>query len=381
MSAKETCIALLRGAGIEVNGPNPWDMQVHNDALYGRILSDPELQLGETYMDQLWSCERIDIMIDKILRSRIQQTLSLSFKERMLILGEILFNPQIGASAAKNVAVHYDIGNELYTRMLDPYMQYTCGYWRNGAKDLSEAQEHKLELICRKLGLRPGMKMLDLGCGWGGLMRYAAEKYQVESVGYTLSKEQVSWIQETCAGLPIRVIEDNYLNAHNRLQETGQFDVIAVIGAIEHCGAKNYRAFMETCSKCLKTDGIFMVHTIISSRTTNRPSPFLYKYIFPGSKVPSPAEVCNSAEDFFVLEDVHNFGEDYDYTLMAWNDRFQASWPELSAMAPDKYNERFKRMWEYYLAICAGSFRARGNQLMQFMFTKDGRKQPNCRFS
>jgi cyclopropane-fatty-acyl-phospholipid synthase len=256
---------------------------------------------------------------------------------------------------------HYDLGNRLFEAMLDSRMNYTCGYWKN-AKNLDEAQLHKLELTCQKLLLKPGMRMLDIGCGFGALAKYAAENYGVKVVGVTISKEQRDYAQQNCAGLPVEIRFQDYRDVNEK------FDRIASLGMFEHVGHLNYRTYMNVANKCLSDDGIFLLHTIGSKVSSVASDEWISKYIFPNGMLPSIPQIGNAAEGLFVMEDWHNFGADYDKTLMAWYANFNHHWDQLKSY----YDERFYRMWKYYLLSCAGLFRARYTQLWQIVFTKQG---------
>lgn len=258
---------------------------------------------------------------------------------------------------------HYDIGNDLYKAMLDKRMAYSCGYWRT-AKTLEQAQEAKLDMACKKLGLKKGMRVLDIGCGWGSFVKYAAEKYGVKCVGITVSKEQVKFARDVCKGLPVEIRLQDYRNLNEK------FDRIISIGMFEHVGYKNYRPYMKLVNNCLKPDGLFLLHTIGGNVSTSSTDPWINKYIFPNSMLPSAKQVASAYEKLFVLEDWHSFGDDYGKTLMSWFRNFKKNWWQIK----DNYNGRFYRMWEYYLLACAGSFRSRRNQLWQIVFSKKGVK-------
>jgi cyclopropane-fatty-acyl-phospholipid synthase len=256
---------------------------------------------------------------------------------------------------------HYDIGNDLYSRMLDKRMVYTCGYWKE-AQNLDQAQEAKLDLVCRKIGLKPGQKVLDIGCGWGSFAKFAAEKYNAKVVGVTISKEQAEFASKLCNGLDVEIRIQDYRSVNE------QFDHIVSLGMFEHVGYKNYKTFMRTAHKCLKDGGLFLLHTIGGNESVVSTDPWVHKYIFPNGMLPSIKQIGESIENLFVMEDWHNFGTYYDKTLQAWYENFKAHWNEIS----DKYNERFYRMWTYYLLMSAGAFRARSTQLWQIVLSKDG---------
>jgi cyclopropane-fatty-acyl-phospholipid synthase len=240
-------------------------------------------------------------------------------------------------------------------------MAYTCGYWKD-AKTLDEAQNAKFDLICKKIGLKPGMTVLDLGCGFGGFLKYAAEHYKVSGVGINISKEQVKFAREATEGLPLEFQLIDYRDTK------GLFDRVVSIGMTEHIGYKNYRQFLELMRDRLNDDGLFLLHTIGSNVSETASDPWTNKYIFPNGHLPSIQQLGESMEGIFTMEDWQNFGADYDKTLMAWHKNFVAHWDEIKS----EYDDRFYRMWTYYLLSCAGAFRARRIQLWQVVLSKKG---------
>lgn len=359
---------LLETAGVTIDGDQPWDIQVHNDRFYERILRDASLGLGEAYMEGWWDCDAIDAFIDRVLRANLREEVENNLRMAWHVLRAKLFNRQSLARSPEVAHRHYDLGNDLYRAMLDKRLNYTCAYWAN-ADNLDDAQEAKLDLVCRKIGAQPGMTILELGCGWGSFAKYAAEKYGVSVVGYNISTEQVALGQELCQGLPVELRLQDYRQA------TGQYDAVISIGVMEHVGCKNYRTYMEVVDRCLKPDGIAFVHTIGTNISRTTGDPWTNKYIFPNGMLPSIAQLGAAMTGLFVMEDWHNFGPHYDPTLMAWHTNFNQAWPELE----EKYGERFRRMWNYYLLSSAGGFRSRTSQLWQFVFTRIGTPQPACR--
>jgi len=358
---KNTAEKLLSLAGIEINGNNPWDLKVNNEGFYQRVLTRGSLGLGESYMDGWWDCGRLDEFFCRILRAQIQNKV----KEDRLLLFKVLLARTINLQSKRRAFQigerHYDLGNDLYESMLDKRMVYTCAYWE-GAETLDEAQEKKLDLVCRKIGLQPGMKVLDIGCGWGSFAKYAAEKYKAEVTGITVSREQVELGERLCKGLPVEIRFQDYRDV------TGDFDSIVSLGMFEHVGYKNYRTYMRVVNRCLKDDGLFLLQTIGGNESSVNTEPWIDKYIFPNSLIPSIKQIGDAAEGLFVMEDWHNFSAHYDKTLMAWYRNFDTNWHKIKS----NYDERFYRMWKYYLLSCAGSFRARKNQVWQIVFSKRG---------
>ena len=356
---------ILTSAGVTINGGNPWDIQVHDERLWARVLRDGTLGAGEAYEEGWWDVAALDQFIDRVLRIRLGDTLRDNW---MLIAHAVrarLLNLQSITRSFDNGQQHYDIGNDLYEAMLGGRLLYTCAYWPN-ARTLDEAQDAKLDLVCRKVGLRPGMRVLDLGCGWGGFAAYAAEHYQVTVTGFTVAQQQVKWARDHYPHLAIDIRLDDYRNA------TGTYDAVVSIGLMEHVGWKNYRSYMELVDRVLAPGGVALVHTIAGNRPRASIDPWFDKYIFPNSVLPTLARLATAMEDIFVAEDIHNIGEDYDLTLMAWFHRFDEAWPKLRAA----YGDAFYRRWKYYLLVCAGAFRSRSQQLYQVVMTRPGTASP-----
>jgi len=353
---------LLSLANIEINGSNPWDIQVHDERFYKRAVTEVELGLGESYMDNWWDVEKLDEMIYRIIRADLQNKVKHNLKVALQLAGFYIINMQARHRAFIIGERHYDLGNDLFQNMLDKRMNYSCGYWKN-ATTLDEAQENKLDLICKKLYLKPGMKVLDIGCGWSAFGKYAAEKYGVEVVGLTVSKEQVALGKELCKGLPVEFRLQDYREINEK------FDRIVSVGMIEHVGYKNYKEYFQIAERNLERDGLFLLHTIGEVRSTKNTDAWTHKYIFPNGMLPSIAQLGKAIEGIFVMEDWHNIGADYDKTLMVWFDNFNNSWDKIK----DKYSERFYRMWKYFLLSSAGAFRARKKeQLWQIVLSKNG---------
>ena len=355
---------LLSQAGISINGNNPWDIQVTNPAFYRRALVNGSLGLGESYMNEWWECEQIDEMMSRMLRSELSSNHKFVSHIYSWISASIL-NLQKQSRAFQVGKIHYDIGNDLYEAMLDKRMVYTCGYWAD-ADNLDDAQEAKLDLVCRKLDLNKGMTVLDIGCGWGSLAKFAAENYGAHITGITVSKEQCELARERCEGLPVEIRLQDYREV------TEKFDALVSLGMFEHVGHKNYGTYMRTAKKCLKDECRFLLHTIGKFDSRTGVDPWIGKYIFPNGEIPSLKQIAQSLESVMLIEDMHNFGPDYDKTLMSWFHNFDLAWPELSK----RYSQRFYRMWKYYLHICAGAFRARDLQLWQFVISNGAPKNP-----
>lgn len=350
----------LHRADVVIDGKRPWDIQVKNSRLYRRVLAQGSLGFGEAYMDGWWDSDSPDQLLTRLLKARLDE----QFKSLVVYLAALkvkFLNCQSVKRAYQVGEKHYNVGNDLYGRMLDARMIYSCGYW-NKAQTLDESQEHKLELSCQKLHLKEGQRVLDVGCGWGGTARYMAENYGVEVVGITISTAQADLARENCRDLPVEIRVQDYRDLH------GSFDRIVSIGMFEHVGYRNYSTYFKKMRELLKDDGLFLLHTIGGNTPSERTDPWIDRYIFPNGMIPSSQQISSSFEGYFVLEDWHNFGLDYDKTLMSWYENFESSWSEIKK----NYDERFRRMWRYYLLTSAGSFRARNNQLWQIILSKQG---------
>jgi cyclopropane-fatty-acyl-phospholipid synthase len=351
---------LLARADVVLGGDRPWDIVVHQPRMAQRILAQGSLGAGESYMDGDWDCAQLDEMLARLMRSHLDSGLR-SFRKYWTIALAWLRNPQSPTRSFTVGERHYDIGNDLYEQMLDRRMIYSCAYWKN-ALTLDEAQEHKLDLVCRKLGLERGMRVLDIGCGWGGAALYAAERYGVEVTGITVSKEQAELARERCRGWPIEIVLDDYRSLE------GRYDRIYSLGMFEHVGVANYQTYMDKVAELLAPCGLFLLHTIGSNVSQRATDAWIDKYIFPNSMLPSAAQIAAAAEPGWVIEDWHSFGVDYDRTLLAWSRNFDAAWPALSA----RYDQRFWRMWHFWLMSSAAAFRTRRTQLWQYVLSRGG---------
>jgi cyclopropane-fatty-acyl-phospholipid synthase len=359
-SAREVLAQWLASADIQIDGSRPWDLRVRDERLWNRILADGSLGLGEAYMDGWWDAERVDELVARAMRAAIDARLP-SIREAWLALKARVINLQAPRRAFTVGERHYDVGDDLYARMLDPRMIYSCAYWPR-AHDLVAAQEAKLDLVCRKLGLQPGMRVLDIGCGWGGAAEFAAERYGVEVTGVTVSRNQAAAARVRCRHLPVEILFDDYRSLD------GRFDRIYSLGMFEHVGPRNYRGFLAKARELLAAGGLFLLHTIGNHVTQRANDPWIERYIFPNSHVPSRTQIDSTAEGLWVVEDWHEFGVDYDRTLLAWSENFERGWPEIAA----HYGDRFHRMWHYWLMSSAGSFRARHLHLWQIVMSADG---------
>lgn len=354
---------MLASAGIRINGDRPWDLEIRNPKFFSRLARQGTVGLGDSYVEGWWDVRQLDEFFARLIEARVDERI-MNLPRLLANTAAALCNLQSVTGARKVGEVHYDLNNDFYRAMLGKNMIYTCGYWRT-AQDLDEAQRQKLELVCQKLQLAPGMRVLDIGCGWGGFAKFAAERFGVQVVGITISSAQATLAREVCAGLPVEIREQDYRNVQ------GCFNRIVSLGMFEHVGHKNYRTYMETVRRNLHDDGIFLLHTIGRNDRGSGIDPWVTRYIFPNSAIPSLQRITQAIDRVLLLEDLHNFGPDYDRTLRSWFENFDRHWPAFK----DSFPTQFYRLWKYYLLMFAGVFRARGLQLWQLILTPPTRRE------
>ena len=352
--------SLLSYAGVRVNGDAPADVRVSDARFFDRVLSGGILGLGESYMDGWWNTDDLQGLLRRLIEARLGEQIR-TLSDGWLWMVSRIRNRQREQRAFTVGEQHYDLGNDLYEAMLGPAMVYSCGYWRDAA-DLAAAQEAKLDLVYRKAELAPGMHVLDIGCGWGEALRRASQECGTTGVGVTISREQADHARARCRGLPVEIRLSDYRTLNER------FDRIVSIGMFEHVGVKNYRRYFEVARRCLTEDGLFVLHTIGGNISGNHTNAWIDRYIFPNAVIPSAAQIAHAVEGLFVMEDWHNFGADYARTLMAWRANFDAAWPRLS----QRYDERFRRMWHFYLDSTCANFAARGLHVWQLVLSPAG---------
>ncbi|MBU6323564.1 MAG: cyclopropane fatty acyl phospholipid synthase [Patescibacteria group bacterium] len=360
---------VLAGAGITVSGSAPYDLRVHDPRVYREAALGGSLGLGESYMRGDWDADELDVFFAKLLRPRHDHAgrtlpnLFLKLQGRFLNLQTLMRSRQVGRQ-------HYDLGNVIESMLDRDFRLYSCAYWGRGAKTLEEAQRDKVRLIAEKLKLEPGMAVLDVGCGYGGLAAALARDYGVTVTGITISEDQARRSKKLCEGLPVDIRVLDYRKLADALPGA-RFDRVVSVGMFEHVGEKNYRAYFSAVAGMLKDDGLFLLHTIYGDE--GGADPWMNRYIFPGGYIPSTRQIEAAREGIFhVAEDIHNFGPDYDRTLGEWRTRFRAAWPALEAEYAAREGGRFYRMWDYYLSVCMGGFRARRLQVGQYVLSKNG---------
>lgn len=357
----------LEKAEIQINGNNPWDIIVHDKRFYNAVFFKQNLGAGESYMQGFWDCKQLDELFFRICRKNQEDEFNSPIKDLFKIIQNTLINQQSPSRSMDVTTIHYNLDNHLYEQMLGKSMAYTCGYWKE-AKNLDEAQFAKYELVCKKLYLKAGDKVLEIGSGWGGLAKYMAEKYQCEVVALDIGTAANQFAKEHCKNLPIQLYQCDYRDIETYNHNKIKFDKIVSIGVLEHVGYKNYKTLMSLARQQIKDDGLFLLHSIGGNTSKRFCDAWIDKYIFPHGMLPSIKQLGDSFENQFIVEDLQNFGAYYDPTLMAWYKNLNEHWPSLKA----RHSESFRRMMEYYLLSCAGTFRARGMQLWQYLLTPEG---------
>lgn len=352
------------------------DIICNDKTMFLDIINTGNLGAGESYMYGKWCCynDRLDILVYKIQNKNIQNqvTKPKSWPIWLWGISTYLFNYQTRSKAYDVENIHYNIGNELYQNMLGPSMAYTCAYYKNGNTDLDQAQYDKFQLICDKILLDDNDNVLDIGCGFGTLAKYMVEHKKCQVTGINISREQLRFAYNIQDTIKDNDIKSRLLYVDRDYRDIkGRYNKIVSIGLCEHVGYKNYRSFFEKVYQCLEDDGIFLLHTIGSNESVTCTDAWSDKYIFPGGMLPSIKQIGEAMEGLFILEDLQNFGPDYDKTLQAWYKNYKDAICNNRIVKDDIFN----RMWEYYLLSSAGSFRARKMQLWQFVFTKNRKEK------
>lgn len=327
------------------------------------LMTSTSLALGEAYMDG-------DLEVEGDLYHALNHFLGQmgNFSTDESALKKLIFTSKSKKNQQKEVRSHYDIGNEFYKLWLDDTMSYSCGYFQNEDDTLTQAQMGKVDYILKKLHLKDGMSLLDIGCGWGYLLIEAAKKYGVHGLGITLSKEQYKEFGRRIEKEHLEQLLEVRLMDYRDLPKRGQqFDRVVSIGMVEHVGRGNYEEFMECVKSVLKPGGIFLLH-FISALKEYPGDPWVKKYIFPGGVVPSLREIIHIAGNMrFYTAGVESLRRHYNRTLLCWNSNFQKHRGEVVEM----FDERFARMWELFLCSCAATFMNGVIDLHQIIFTND----------
>ena len=369
MSFKRIVTNTLARAGISINGDNPWDIQVLRDRFYRRAARGA-LGLGESYIDRDWDVASLDDLFRRIIGAGLRNSQISKLNRTLLALRARIFNLQSRKRATAVVEEHYDLDYRMYEKFLGPYNQYTCCFF-DGTEELEQAEINKLEIICEKLEIKAGDHVLDVGCGWGGFAKYAASTRDCQVTGVTLSKEQAEYATEYTSGLPVDIISSDYRDLPERFDH--RFDKVLICGMIEHVGYKNYSNLMDVVYQLLTDDGLFLLHTIGNSEETTVTNPWIEKHIFRNSMAPSMLQLARSIRGLFVVHDWENYGHYYSKTLSAWQSNFERNWAAIKALKSARpFDEKFRRMWNYYLLSSKAAFDVEDLLLWQIVMSKVG---------
>ena len=357
---------------------NPLILELLDSSMHYKLLLLPELYLGEGYMDG-----KI-----KIHNGTITDFLEMTFKNlgkhnpnnfskvinKILGTYRHLTNFNFAKQSKKNVAHHYDISEKLYDLFLDENRQYSCAYFKNDNDTLEQAQNNKIHHIIKKLNIQPNQKVLDIGSGWGSLAIDIAKKTKASVTGITLSENQLKYSQKKVKELNLDNQVEFKLADYRQLDE--KFDRIVSVGMFEHVGKKFYRTYFNKVFKMLKDDGIALIHTIGSSNPPRDPQPWITKYIFPGGYTPSLSQIARPIEDSgLITTDIEILRMHYAHTLRSWKERFLSKKNQVLEM----FDEKFLRMWEFYLVSCEMAFKWGDQVVFQLQLSKDIRSVPNTR--
>lgn len=368
MNAKRLVQNLAGEIGITIDGSRPWDVQVRDDRFYARVVAGGSLGLGESYMDGWWHCDDLIELHSRIAQSDVEDKTNRSLRARLKSWQAQMLNLQSRRRAPIVAKRHYDVTIEHYRNMTDKWITLSCGYWKE-AETLTEAQEAKLDLICRKLRLSAGDRVLDIGCGFGSFARFAAERYGCSVSAINISSQQVREARALCQGLPVTVHHCDYRDIPRLVRDNGKYERVLSVEMFEHVGYKNHRTYMEIVHGSLRDGGLFLLQTAGGNVSNYQNDDWFDKYIFPNAVVPSVQQIGDAISGLFVLEDWHSFGLDYVRTFSAWFEQFDRTWMK-------SRNDPFYRMWKYYLLSGAGGFKARRRQLWQLLLSKGGIKDP-----
>ncbi len=361
------------------NLEKPLTLKILNKKLNWKLLINPDLSFPEAYMNGEIKIENgslldfLNLTFENLGRREINT--SGYFFKKILHFWRFLTNYNLPLKSKKNVERHYDLGEDLYDLFLDKeHRQYSCAYWKSSNETLEQAQQNKINHIIKKLNLRPGHKVLDIGCGWGSMCFSIAKQSECEVTGITLSKNQYEYCKSKAKEMGI----DNQCNFEliDYRQLEGKFHRVVSVGMLEHVGRKFYKTFFKKIKNLMTDDGVSLIHTIGSTDPKGPPQPWIQKYIFPGGLVPSGSDLIDAIEKTgLILSDMESLIHHYDKTLKSWLDRFLSNKEKVKR----KYSENFCRMWEFYLASTSAAFHYRDLLVYQLQIVKNFKSIPSNR--
>lgn len=354
---------------ITINQKSSLNISVANSDFYRKVINKGELGLAESFMDGDWTTDNLYGVLLELQKNRDKISKHIKSNMFQILLFKIyycIFRTNTRDTVKNNVSHHYDIGNDLYRKQLGRTMQYTCAYYHKSKMTLNQAQDAKMKLIAKKLDLQPGMSVLDIGCGFGALAYYLVKRYSVKVLGVTLSEEQIKYANKYYKHPNLTIKYKDYRDV------TGKFDRVYSIGMFEQVGKDNYSVYFDKCYELLKTNGIMLLHTISKNYRENPRYNFITQYIFPEGELPHISDLSGKfLDNKWHLEDLHNFGQSYNKTLLDWHKNLD-NFKELP-----NYSPRFQRMWKYYLLGCSAAFKVRMISLWQIVYTKIDSNRPD----
>ena len=377
---KEGGIILIDSKGLKYicgnpRKENPITVKLLKENLNWKLILDPELEFPEAYMRNEIIIENASLkefLMDLVKNLGRREVTSASYiSKRIFQLWRYISNFNLPGKSRKNVEYHYDIGGEKGEKLYDMFLDrkhrlYSCAYWKENTKTLEDAQQNKIDHIVKKLDIKQGQKILEVGCGWGGMALEIAKQKGCEVTGISLSKNQINYCKKKSKELGL----DNQVNFElaDYREIKGEYDRIYSVGMFEHVGKKFYKVFFESMNRLLKNDGIFLLHTIGVVDKPSPPNKFINKYIFPGGVCPSFSQIIQPIEKTgLIVSDTETLIRHYDKTLENWLERFLEKRQEVK----DLFDEKFVKMWEFYLASCAAAFRYRDLAVFQLQIVKN----------
>lgn len=360
-----TKLQIINNKTSTISTNNNPDIIVNNNNFYTKLLKHGEIGLGESYVDKDWDSNNLEETLYNLIINQKKIENAIIKNSPNLIIKKLLDIPSdiFSTDNTKNdIKFHYDIGNKLYENMLGKSMLYSCAYFYKQGLSLDEAQYAKLDLIAKKLNLKEGMRVLDIGCGFGTAAIYLSKKFNVNILGISLSKEQINYFNSIYTGTQVQVIYKDYRELTR--EHNNSYDCIYSIGMFEHIGINNHIDYYNKCFKLLKTNGTMLIHTIVSNKRLYSHNSWITKYIFPGAELPHISDFTKKYTDNWLLQDLQCIGKSYSKTLLAWKKNINDS------SVFNNYDDKFKRTWNYYLLLCSAAFRAREITVFQLVYFK-----------
>lgn len=370
MKIKKFVEELFSQAGIEVNGSNPWDPQIHNPIAYNMTVGNGLIGAGEAYMRGYWDCEQLEEFFRRAVQVDLAKRMPWNLSTATLVTKARLMNLQLPKRAWEVGRMHYDLPREVWECTLDFAMTGSCAYYRFPDETLDQAQQNKLNLTLKKVGLQKGHSLLDIGVGWAAFSGLSAITYGAKPIGITVSEGQREYIRSRYGD-----IVDVRVHPWQQTVLEQPVDRIISVEMFEHVGSDNYRKFFQLCRDSITDDGLMLLHTIVGHNPSKHIDPWMDKYIYPGGCIPTLGQITTAVHGLFHVEDVHDIGGHYPATLLAWMANFRRNWDVVKALGPKRLGmdpEVFCRMWYYHYMASAGGFLSRVISVHQIVLSTNG---------